>query len=514
MKKPFAIHPFLFAIYFILFLFTYNIHELYFSQIIFPLAIVLGFTFLFVWLSKFILKDDIKGGIIVSLFLVLFFSYGHIYNIIGGARLGNFLIGRHRYLMLMWFIIFIYSNYFIIKKQHECLYNFTKILNIIAFSLILISFLNIGIYKFNLVDSWQDKNIHIENMNNNVVNLGNKKPFRDIYYIILDAYASSRTLKEVFKYDNSEFTDYLIKEGFYIASKSKSNYAITSLSLASSLNMEYTNYLSTLIGVESKDYSILYQMVKDNKVVGFLKSKGYKYIHFSSGYGATDCNMYADLNIQHGYMINEFFILLIETSILKHIMKYIIGEAHRERILSTFSKLGKLPQTREPKFVFAHILCPHGPFVFNANGDPVPETESLMYGNFEKQKDLYLNQLIFINKKVKTLVKEILLKSEISPIIILQADHGTASNFYNWEFPLPILKDLKERMNIFNAYYLPEGGNELLYNYITPVNTFRLIFNFYFGTNYKLLKDQNYFSSFKAPYKFFDVTDKAKYNQY
>ncbi|GAG95260.1 unnamed protein product [marine sediment metagenome] len=105
MKKPFVIHPFLFAIYFILFLFTYNINELSFSQIIFPLAIVLGFTFLFMWLSKFIFKDNIKGGIIVSLFLVMFFSYGHIYAIVVGTRLGNIIIGRHVYFYLAGYLL-------------------------------------------------------------------------------------------------------------------------------------------------------------------------------------------------------------------------------------------------------------------------------------------------------------------------------------------------------------------------------------------------------------------------
>ena len=69
---------------------------------------------------------------------------------------------------------------------------------------------------------------------------------------------------------------------------------------------------------------------------------------------------------------------------------------------------------------------------------------------------------------------------------------------------------LKERMIIFNAYYLPRGGNELLYNSITPVNIFRLIFNFYFSMNYKLLKDQSYFSSYEFHYKFVDVTDEVR----
>lgn len=510
MKKPLVLHPFLFAAFPILFLFTHNIHEFSFSQIILPSAIILGLTLIFVWLSKFILKDDIKGGILVSIFLALFFSYGHIYNIVDGSQIANFVIGRHRYLMFVWFVIFIYSNYFIIKKQHRHLYNFTKILNVIAFSLILISLLNIGIYKFNLIGSWQDKNIHIKNGDNNVVDIKDKTSIRDIYYIILDGYASSRTLYEVYKYDNSEFIAYLIKEGFYVASKSHSNYPTSFLSLASSLNMEYVNYLSNLIGVESKDRSIPYQLIKDSKVMRFLKSKGYKFIHFSSGWGATNHNKYADLDIRCG-KTNEFLMVLIQTTILNPFTGYIIEDDVRGRILGTFSELAEVYQIKGPKFVFAHINCPHPPYVFNANGDPVPETKLLMHGSVWKQKELYLNQLIFINKKVKALVNEIISKSEFAPIIILQADHGSASTLNSSEHPTAEM--LKERMTIFNAYYLPGGGNALLYDFITPVNTFRLIFNFYFSMNYKLLKDQSYFSSYEFPYKFTDVTDEVKNNK-
>lgn len=32
--------------------------------------------------------------------------------------------------------------------------------------------------------------------------------------------------------------------------------------------------------------------------------------------------------------------------------------------------------------------------------------------------------------------------------------------------------------------------------------------------NYRLLKDISYFSSYEFPYKFTDVTDKVKYDQY
>ena len=66
--------------------------------------------------------------------------------------------------------------------------------------------------------------------------------------------------------------------------------------------------------------------------------------------------------------------------------------------------------------------------------------------------------------------------------------------------------DGKERMRIFNAYYISSDASKLLYDSITPVNTFRTIFNYYFYTDFKLLEDRNYYSFYGFPYQFTDVT--------
>ena len=67
-----------------------------------------------------------------------------------------------------------------------------------------------------------------------------------------------------------------------------------------------------------------------------------------------------------------------------------------------------------------------------------------------------------------------------------------------------------ERASILNAYYMPQGKTDLLYPAITPVNSFRVIFNTYFGTNYRLLPDQTYYSPLVNPYDFIDITDKIE----
>jgi len=53
---------------------------------------------------------------------------------------------------------------------------------------------------------------------------------------------------------------------------------------------------------------------------------------------------------------------------------------------------------------------------------------------------------------------------------------------------------IRERMAILNAYYLPEPLTEGPYASETPVNTFRMILDGYFGGRFGRLEDVSYFS--------------------
>ncbi len=387
---------------------------------------------------------------------------------------------------------------------------FTTILNVMAFSLIILSLVNIVVYEFKTNRTLQDNNQSIKDRENITTDSDKASSLRDIYYIILDGYAGSGTLKKVYDYDNKRFTDALIKKGFYIPFKSQSNYSLTFLSIASSLNMKYINNLTDLIGIESQDRRIPYKMIRDSEVMKFLKQKGYKFINFNSGWGPSHNNGFADLNIESA-LVNEFLLIFIQSTVLSAFENYfgIIKTDDRKRVLGTFSKLSEVHKIEEPVFAFAHIVSPHPPFLFGSNGETLQDAELKMKGSVWEQKENYLNQLNYISKKVETLIDEILSKKGDPPIIILQADHGPASTFggkdSNWKNPTERM--IRERMGIFNAYYLPKKEECPLYDSITPVNTFRLIFNNYFHGNYPLLNDELYFSNYINPYKFTNVTD-------
>ncbi len=523
MKGSRVFHPFLFAIFPILFLFSHNIGELSLLEkntTIVRLVIPIGITFcstLVLGISLNILfKNKYKTGILISIFWLIFFSSGHLrpyfyyfyfdvvvkclgYDIRFG--LGNFWIDYYEIFLFIWLSCFILVAY-LLRRSHRDLITLTHFLNIVAGILVLISLLNITFYEVKRTLSLRKRNL--EYVERRSADGGAATIFPDIYYIILDEYAAASTLKEFYNYDNQPFLEHLTHKGFYLASKSRSNYVSTYLSLASSLNMEYVNYLSDQLGDKSRDLTPLFLMIKNSKVMRFLTSRGYKFIYVGASDTMIASNQYADWNVDCDKKItqDEFLEILLQgTMVYPYLSRFYVFDRYtlkRENILCQFSTLAQLHEIEGPIFVFAHILAPHGIYAFGPNGEEISEEDI----KANKKEDLYLDQLIFINEKVRTLINEILLKSQEPPIVILQSDHGSRQTGKR-----------RDAMRILNAYYLPQvDSSALLYESVTPVNTFRIIFNHYFETNYELLDDQSYDSNGDYPYQFINVTDEIKYH--
>ena len=521
-ELTFPIHPFLFALFPFLFFYSYNISELVLSVLFKPLLFSLTAVIVSFFILIFIIKDRTRAGILVSLFLILFFSYGHIQNLIPDFSfgIGNFIIGTDKVLFPIWLSLFLIGSYYLIKTRKD-LTLITKSLNVTAVLLVTIPLVNIVSFELRenrigrLFENTEEyKTEHIKSGAND------KSP--DIYYIIFDRYAANSTLEEVYNYDNSNFTNYLTYQGFYVGTKSAANYPRTDLSLSSSLNFKYVNYLGDEVGKNSSDRTILYPLISDNRVVSFLKSRGYKYLHLGSWWEPTRENRHADINYvatEENLDLDEFSTKLLDTTIFSPLAKKfstnaaLTGETnnHRNRILYQFNKLEETLDIEGPKFIFAHILLPHEPYVFGKDCNPLTEQET----KGKSERENYVNQLSCTNKMVKNLVNLLLKHPEEKPVIILQADEGPVpiknklDRPYEWKNATR--ESIKEKLGILNAYYLPGITNNSLYPSITPVNSFRIIFNQYFGTNHKLLPDRNYtFEDLAHYYNFIDVTEELK----
>lgn len=508
LKKTIVIHPYLFAVYPIFYLAQHNLGAVSYSDIFFPTAAILIISFLFMWLVKLRVQNLYKTGIIGSSFFILFSLYGHVYNLLRSyqGRIGNIDL----YLLIIWVILFITSWYLVKGFQGNC-HHLTVILNIVSLTLMIFSLINIGTY---IVKNPYHYSPKITDPVKSVTKAETAK-LPDIYYIILDSYAGAGTLKELYHYDNSKFVNDLKTRGFYIASKSQSNYPMTFLSLASSLNMEYINFLTeTMKSRAGDDEEVPIEMIKNNEEMSFLKSKGYKLINFNSGWIGTSDSKNVDVNFELG-QVNEFLSVYVNSTALIYFEQKFnfLQNNQRGRILRTFQKLAEIPKIKEPTFTFAHLLVPHGPYIFGAKGEEISVKEIQNITTPKIQQRYYLNQLIYVNQKVTALIDQILSDSNADPIIIIQADHGPDSLWWGTGWgENPTDEILRERFGIINAYHLPNDGQKMLRESLSPVNTFRVIDNYYFGANYELLPDKSYFSTYREAYKFADVTDRLRFD--
>ena len=509
-QRSTPIHSFLFAVFPVLFLYSNNIHILSINEIIFPLSVVFAGTLLTWFILQLIIKNKLKSALLVSIFLILSFSYGHVFLLLEDYTIGDFDIGHHRFVLIPFFVLFSVGSIYLIRTKRK-LNNVTTITNAIAITLVIITLVNIATYysvNAYSVDFKQD-------LENEFPNSNNIKELPNIYFIILDGYAGTKSLKEVLNFDNQDFISFLSKRGFYIPTESYSNYAATFVSIPSLLNMEYVNYLSEEVGAESADRRTLYEMINHNKLMKILKSQGYTTVNFDSGWDATRIIDAADLNLcgDNEFLDSELLIMLVRTSILNPIYVKIFESDKIDGLLCIFNELPQVQyRTSQPVFVFAHIMLPHPPPVFGSNGEKrTLETLEPGLSSWE-DKQGYLDQLKFTNKKISEVVDKLLNESEKPPIIIIQSDHGSAFLLSDKHWDNPTDQMIIERMNNINFYYLPYNGTKILYDNVTPVNSFRLIFNFYFNTDFQILEDKIYYQTYDKPYKFIDVTNIIKKN--
>jgi hypothetical protein len=489
------IHPLLFSQVPILFLFTHNINILEISEIIFPSVLIMTVTISLFFVLKFIFKNEIKVGVLTSVIIIIFFSFGHIFNITSSYFLEILNSNSQLPLVIFFLLIFIITIIYLVKTRRQ-LNNATKILVAISFAMLSVSFVNIGTYYLQYDDIKTQNEI-------NETGIFQQK-FPNVFFIIVDGYAGSETLKEELDFDNTEFYQFLINNGFQVIPESHSNYSVSITSITSTLNM---NYIHNLISSEQErpdNYHPFYYLLDNNAVMENFKSKGYHIVSFDSGDGISADISIADQNFCSSSLGNsQFMVMLTRTSILNTIHVMLFQEEQREKILCAFSELSNLQQKKDgPIFVFAHIMLPHPPYIFGPNGEEVQPKTLERGDNWEKVG--YLDQTRFVNKNIKQFVNTAL-KNNSEQIIIIQSDHGSSFNLQSDEdWKNPTEKMINERMSNLNAIYLPENMNNVN-STITPVNTFRTIFNI-LGDDYEILGNQMYFNDYDNLYNIKNVT--------
>jgi hypothetical protein len=498
--------PIILAAFPIVFLFEHNVRELLLSDLWSPLSISVGVGAAALLLALAAFRNVQKAALSSGLLVALFYLYGHAYNGLVHVRLFRKLPHNEYALLFVWVLLLSAGIYKIARAKND-LRRISRPLTAVAAIFLLIPCIQIGGY-YASQKSWSPG----ANKTPVVSKQAGTSTYRpDIFYIVLDGYANSKVLKSFFDFDNSAFENYLQSKGFFVAKDCCSNYAQTMLSLASSLNM---NYLDTFIppaDPASKDFWLVVKSIRNNAVTRLVKQHGYEYYHCSSGWCGTDESDLLDVKVSSGN-INEFTTVLLQTTAMR---PFLHGGAVKEdkvnRTPRLFAKLATIPASGPPKFVFAHLICPHPPCFFRHDGSPTPasvQDEWKLDGKWHK--DPYLDQLLYANMKVEELVPNLINRPRPA-IVVIASDHGSALKATTkdlWNHPPDDF--VYERMHNFIAVYA--GGHKIagLTDTITPVNLFRVIFNDTFAAHLPILPEKCLFSGYDTPYKFSDVTAIAR----
>jgi len=504
-KRSTLLHPILFSIFPVIFLYSQSDNILPFSGFIIPLFASIFVTLLLLIAVRFILKNKTKSAFIVSLFVFLSLNIGHFKNLLSSNET---LSDIADILIVVLYGIFIIGGSFYFIKTKRKLDNAAIITNSMAVILVVMVLVNIGTYSFEK-SFYDELNDYAPNLS---LGVSEKYGSPDVYILILDAYANQFVLQKFFDYDNQEFIDSLIEQGFFIPNKyTNSNYAPTELSVTSILNMDYIdNFVPSAV---SEKYKVELQnkLSNNNIVMQNFKAMGYKNIGLDSGWTGARVIDIADENLcdnsrqnarifynLKGNTIVRSIDLVISNSLdqlstinnLINLNQVPIDHQKRQKVLCNFSELPQINKNFEdPVFVYWHIPAPHAPWVFDSNGDLPPYTDPLMK-NILKRQMAYVNEMEFINKKVIESTEKLISDSDNKPIIIILSDHGTRIRDNE------LTDDEKNIIKYGNlmAFYLPNKVDPLTYE-TTPVNTFRLIFNSYFNGNYKILENKVFESS-------------------
>jgi hypothetical protein len=352
-----------------------------------------------------------------------------------------------------------------------------------------------------------------------------KTPARDIYYFVFDRYASPTSLKNNFGFDNSEYINTLKNAGFTLRDNAFSNYQFTAPSVASTMRLDYhTDLAKDFPGIEPDDYLPYKQLIQNSQAASLLQKASYQTYNVGNWWDLSRkqkdaVNVLPEFTatvLGKSFILSELQSQVIDKSFLGGILRHgplggllkVTHGAPRDIYLQQLTDVKNIAQTsvNQPKFVFAHFLNAHPPYVFNADGS------SPSYDTGDSNQDVsrsvkYTNMVKYANLSTADLIKTIQASSKVPPIIIIQADEGPypLNPPTQWQNASPDI--LKLKFGTMAAYSLPGLSPQEINKLDSSVNIFRFIFNNYFGADFKYLPDCSYvFNPGGKPFEYFDIT--------
>lgn len=505
--RPFPFHPVLLAAYPVLFLFAQNLSEVNLAETYQPIlragAVALAITLV----AGLALRDLRRGALVASAGVVVWFAYGYIEDLarpLAPSRdvlLGACLVILAAVAVLAW------------RLRPGRIAALTTAANVIAVVLIALTFVDIVPHQLSRGT--------IAASPSNVERPVAAPGARDVWFLVFDRYGNEHAMRDAAGVDN-DLPEWLEQQGFSVARDAHANYGRTTLSLAATLNMTYLDDLAARMGPDSDDANPVNEMLQDHVVGRSLQARGYRYVHIGSWFAPTKTNAIADENPVLSTQ-TDFGTLLDDTT-LGATIDEMLGTTvppkhhllHRAAALFDWNELDRVSGEPGPKFVFGHVLLPHEPYVFKANG----EYSELSEEDSRFSPAAQAAQLSYTNDRIRGLVSSLLaVPPEEQPIIIIEADEGPYPERYNrdqaaFDWSTATDEELATKFGVLVAMYLPgdpPAAAPTPYPDMSVINTFPIVLDRYFGEHIPLLPDRSYASrTWSHPYDLTDVTDRLR----
>jgi len=342
----------------------------------------------------------------------------------------------------------------------------------------------------------------------------------DIYYLVFDRYGNQSALAQNYNFDNSELYKFLESKGFTSRPEAYANYPFTMSSVSSTLAMSYFPEFEQMFADDGEWQSASpYRDILNNPPLAqILLQNGYSYNQVSSWWDFTRVGIKADSQPTKSFRLrvlgSDYYLSDLQRDILNKsilspwlkkgvslgsfpVLKYDLNRNPRQNFeaqLSALQQVSDRSDKSRPQFSFAHVLVPHDPYIFTANGS-TPTYDNNRTDNGADETLKYTNQVTYLNTRIRDLVSHIQ-KASPEAVIIIQADEGPYPKEFRFKLEPGHYYDpqnlsqqkMRQKFSILASYYFPGAvPNEQPVS--SSVNVFRYVLNRYLGYSLPMLPD-------------------------
>ena len=316
----------------------------------------------------------------------------------------------------------------------------------------------------------------------------------DIYLVLLDAHPRQDTMRDVFGVDSTEFNGWMESHGFELADQAHSNYNNTPLTLSSMFNAALVpDLMPNPPDGTAAQARLINRLINDGAMLQKLREYGYEIDALQSEIGYV--SMFAADRVIDTGTLTEFELGLTQEDAIQRMdpsamFDFVLAQ-HRERVLESFKAVRELAGTANarPRFVFAHILAPHPPIVFSADGSPVKldgclwTACSLDSPMTEAQRALVAGQLTYVDEQVGQTASAIIDRSHRPAVVVFFSDHG-----------FRLHRDDDDHTEWFRTFLISRtpGKPDLVPADATPINLLARILNGYLDAGIPLADEGAY----------------------